>query len=268
MPRDSNGNTQPLGGTIVSTGDPILPSQHNPALIDLYEMMSQSLSRDGQGGMRANLNMNGFRIINVSTSSASGDLATVGLVNSTVDTKVNDAIKNKVTGDWVTTVGLIADNPNSPYMRRTADNSIVNLQVSLGFTPVQQGGGIGQGSNKIRIGWGSGSRLLLQVDNSNFNDTWPINISGTANITSSQVGSAIAGQGAGSVGTYSFLSPNGDAVSNPGDLWPGASMRYASFWNSGTNRIGLGGSPSGTWMCMGYCRSTNNNGASVWKRVS
>src|SRR5690606_26296400 len=62
MPRDSNGNTNPLPGTIVQTGDTILPSQHNPALVDLYAMMTQSLSRDGQGGMRSNLNMNGFQI--------------------------------------------------------------------------------------------------------------------------------------------------------------------------------------------------------------
>jgi len=62
MPRDSNGNTNPLPGTIVQTGDTILPSQHNPALVDLYAMMTQSLSRDGQGGMRNNLNMNGFQI--------------------------------------------------------------------------------------------------------------------------------------------------------------------------------------------------------------
>lgn len=62
MPRDSNGNTQPLPGTIVSQGETILPSQHNPALVDLYAMMTQSLSRDGQGGMRATLPMNGFQL--------------------------------------------------------------------------------------------------------------------------------------------------------------------------------------------------------------
>jgi hypothetical protein len=33
----------------------------------------------------------------------------------------------------------------------------------LGFTPVQQGGGTGQGTNKIRIGW-SGTRVKAQVD--------------------------------------------------------------------------------------------------------
>jgi hypothetical protein len=43
----------------------------------------------------------------------------------------------------------------------------------LGFTPVQQGGGAGQSTNKLYIGW-SGSDLLLQVDASNFGNYWPI----------------------------------------------------------------------------------------------
>lgn len=73
MPRDSNGNTNPLPGTIVQTGDTILPSQHNPALVDLYAMMTQSLSRDGQGGMRAALDMNGFPVRNVGLATQPND---------------------------------------------------------------------------------------------------------------------------------------------------------------------------------------------------
>lgn len=73
MPRDSQGNTNPLPGTIVATGDTILPSQHNPALVDLYAMMTQSLSRDGQGGMRATLNMNGFPVRNVGAATQPND---------------------------------------------------------------------------------------------------------------------------------------------------------------------------------------------------
>lgn len=69
MPRDANGNTVPLPGTIVSSGDTILPSQHNPMVNDVYAMMTQSLSRDGQGGMRSNLNMNGYTINNLGASS-------------------------------------------------------------------------------------------------------------------------------------------------------------------------------------------------------
>ena len=56
-----------------------------------------------------------------------------------------------------------------------------DARYSLGFTPVQQGGGAGQGTNKLHIGWGTTNTLLLQVDSTNFESTWPINISGTAN---------------------------------------------------------------------------------------
>lgn len=73
MPRDSNGNTNPLPGTIVNQGDTILPSQHNPALVDLYAMMTQSLSRDGQGGMRATLPMNGFQLGNLGEATQPGN---------------------------------------------------------------------------------------------------------------------------------------------------------------------------------------------------
>lgn len=73
MPRDTNGTTQPLPGTIVSTGDTILPSQHNPMVNDVYAMLTQSLSRDGQGGMRAPLDMSNFRVINVGTATQPND---------------------------------------------------------------------------------------------------------------------------------------------------------------------------------------------------
>jgi hypothetical protein len=69
---------------------------------------------------------------------------------------------------------------NTLYMRSEADDvwiriGVLNQSTSkfevegyLGFTPVQQGGGVGQLGNKIFIGW-SGSELLAQVDdNSSF----------------------------------------------------------------------------------------------------
>jgi hypothetical protein len=46
---------------------------------------------------------------------------------------------------------------------------------NLGFTPVQQGGGTGQSTNKLYVGWSGSSQLLLQVDASNFGANWPIN---------------------------------------------------------------------------------------------
>lgn len=92
MPRDANGNTQPLPGTIVSTGDTVLPSQHNPALVDLYAMMTQSLSRDGQGGMRANLDLSTFKAINLAAGVAAGDAVNFSQLSGLITvTNINSA---------------------------------------------------------------------------------------------------------------------------------------------------------------------------------
>ena len=54
-------------------------------------------------------------------------------------------------------------------------------QNSLGFTPIQQGGGTGQAVNKIYVGWAADSSgLMAQVDNTNYGNDWPINISKNA----------------------------------------------------------------------------------------
>ncbi|WP_347403474.1 phage tail protein [Pseudomonas piscis] len=49
-----------------------------------------------------------------------------------------------------------------------------NLQQKLGFTPVQQGTGHGQGSNTVKIGWSTDQspRLKLTVDNTYIGDFW------------------------------------------------------------------------------------------------
>lgn len=51
-----------------------------------------------------------------------------------------------------------------PVAKVTGLQSALNgKQASLGFTPVQQGGGAGQNSNKVYIGW-SGSGVKVQID--------------------------------------------------------------------------------------------------------
>lgn len=77
MPRDSQGNYALVPGTLVSSGDTILVSQHNPAMVDIAAALSKSLDRDGTGGMRATLNMNGFPIANVLPGVNPNDVATV-----------------------------------------------------------------------------------------------------------------------------------------------------------------------------------------------
>lgn len=181
MPRDSNGNTQPLGGTIVSTGDPILPSQHNPALVDLYEMMSQSLSRDGQGGMRANLNMNGYRITNVAVGSEPGDAATVGQVANSVPVGVvMDFAGNNAPPNWMlcagqslsragypelfsvigTTFGGSGGNFNIPDCR----GRVVAGADSMGGTPANRLGTSGGMSSGSRGGVGGSQTHTLTIN--------------------------------------------------------------------------------------------------------
>jgi microcystin-dependent protein len=57
----------------VNTGDTVLPSQHNPPLQDIAQALSNSLSRDGSGGMRAPMDMGGNRVRNGAAGSADND---------------------------------------------------------------------------------------------------------------------------------------------------------------------------------------------------
>ena len=55
--------------------------------------------------------------------------------------------------------------------KTTAENALTvanSKQPNLGFTPVQQGGGTGQGTNKVYIGWATdASGLKAQADSTN-----------------------------------------------------------------------------------------------------
>lgn len=82
MPRASDGSYSLPTGTLVSTGDTILVSQHNPPLSDLAQAVGNSLDRDGKGGMRADLGMGGNKITNVAPGEADTDVATVGQLAS------------------------------------------------------------------------------------------------------------------------------------------------------------------------------------------
>lgn len=82
MPRDSNGNYSLPGGTLVNIGDTVLPSQHNPAMNDIGNALTNSLSRNGAGGMLGPLPMNGNRIVGTAEGVAPNDVATVSQVSA------------------------------------------------------------------------------------------------------------------------------------------------------------------------------------------
>ncbi|EEB56588.1 tail fiber protein H [Pseudomonas syringae pv. tomato T1] len=74
--------------------------------------------------------------------------------------------------DSITNIGLAANDPASPYMRRASDNTTYFLQTKLGFVPVQQGTGAGQLNNLIKIGYTSAGQVKLAVDNTDFGNLW------------------------------------------------------------------------------------------------
>lgn len=74
MPRANDGAYDLPAGSLVAVGEDIVPSQHNPPLQDLAQAMSDSLSRDGRGGMRANLQGGGFRGVNFAAGVQGTDL--------------------------------------------------------------------------------------------------------------------------------------------------------------------------------------------------
>lgn len=53
---------------------------------DIAQALSSSLDRDGKGGMRANLNMGGFKLTNMAQGTNPGDPATVGQASVPVGT--------------------------------------------------------------------------------------------------------------------------------------------------------------------------------------
>ena len=81
MPRASDGSYSLPAGSLVNVGEDIVPSQHNPPLTDLAQAMTDSLSRDGRGGMRNNLNAGGFRVTNLAPGVQPTDAATVAQIS-------------------------------------------------------------------------------------------------------------------------------------------------------------------------------------------
>jgi hypothetical protein len=122
---------------------------------------------------------------------------------------------------------------------------INSKQANLGFTPVQQSGGGGQYSNKIYLGWG-GDALRLTVDATDFGRL----------VHEDRLPWLIASYATGGVGTYAFLATNGTSTEDfwASGLYAGTSLRWGSVYGA-VQSYGVisaqGGSPAGTWRCMG-----------------
>lgn len=85
-------------------------------------------------------------------------------------------------------------------------------QNSLGYTPIRQGTGTGQGTNTVHMGW-SANGLLLQVDSTDFANVWPISISGNAG-TATKLQTARTIGGVAFDGTANINLPGVNAAGN------------------------------------------------------
>lgn len=156
--------------------------------------------------------------------------------------------------DSITIVGLGSGDIRAPYMRHEASGNICWLQSALGYTPVRQGGGHGQGANTIYIGHGAGGPRIT-VDNSDQGDL----------ITDSNLAYKVAGIGLNGIGSYAFArAVNAPAQMNQGTLISGSQLLYSSTNGSdgATNNSGLIG--FGTWRLHGAASAGQR---SLWQRV-
>lgn len=95
--------------------------------------------------------------------------------------------------DSISVAGFAANDPNYPYFRRASDSVVHYLQPALGFTPVQQGGGAGQLTNKVYIGHSS-SGPKIQVDSSDFGDLW-YDVNGATKVAAQFANKSLSGNG-------------------------------------------------------------------------
>jgi len=170
---------------------------------------------------------------------------------------------------------------NVLYKRNEADSGWVNLGTvdetantftpsSLTFTPVQQGGGTGQNTNKIYLGW-SGTNLKVQIDSIDQGD-----ILTDTNFQAKLTDKLAAGT-LNAIGTYAFLGADISNINlSSGSNVAGSSLKYASlrseYYTGGTSAAQFefsATSPSGTWKLLGEAFTTSqNNFTSIFLRVA
>ena len=73
-------------------------------------------------------------------------------------------------------------NAGALRVKATEVTTSGNIITGLGYTPLQQGGGTGQATTKVKIGFATaGTFLLVEVNTTDYGSNWPINVAGAAN---------------------------------------------------------------------------------------
>tara|TARA_R110000868_G_C10960758_1_gene768472 strand:+ start:3550 stop:6012 length:2463 start_codon:yes stop_codon:yes gene_type:complete len=123
----------------------------------------------GQGGTGATTAAGARTALDVPSTGGTGATGTWGISIS----------GNAATAGSATTAASATTASNATNFSGQAASYYTDIPARLGYTPVRQGGGTGQGSNTVYIGW-LGSTLGVQIDATNYGATWPISINGNA----------------------------------------------------------------------------------------
>lgn len=199
---------------------------------------------------------------------ASGARTNLGLV---IGTDVPSPTGIGASGTWNISILGNAATATSATNATNATNSTQlggvaasGYQTALGFTPVQQSGAAGMGTNRIRIGWGTGGEgLRLVVDDVDFGTVWPITPDNT------KLMAQIAANAAGGIGTYAILF-SASSVTYSYD-YAGSSLRAQGMARASDNVLvtpnGTGNLQTGTWKCLGSF-SSGTGGLALFLRIA
>lgn len=117
-------------------------------------------------------------------------------------------------------------------------------QAALGYTPVRQGGGIGQLGNNILIGW-SGSKIKIQVDNTDFGalatESWAndnlVKLNGDQTIAGKLTTAGIAANNTTGTGAWAYeILYSGTGIAG---IWNDGSSIWLMNINGGWNRSSI-----------------------------
>lgn len=151
-----------------------------------------------------------------------------------------DFAKYTLPDNSITTAKLVDGSVNADKLASGA------AVANIGFTPLQQGGGTGQGTNKVYVGWTGSSKLGLQVDATNFGTTWPVDISGNATTATSAVNATNATNATYATTSGSTNSVGAFVANTPGYQklpsgimiqWGSTTLTYGGVNNNGFYRL-------------------------------
>lgn len=181
-----NGNSIVGGGDLVIAGGDMLKTTYdttNNGIVDKTENLVGGNNTTLLGSIPYQSNTDKSTLLAPNTTTTRKFLSQTGTgtngavpVWDTILAADIPTLNQNTTGSSGSCTGNSATATNANNL---GGNAPSYYQQALGFTPIQQGGGVGQGTNKIFIGWGNDS-LRCQIDATDFGTTFPMNIHGNA----------------------------------------------------------------------------------------